>query len=175
MADPFERNIELVNNSIEGYRTEYLQLSDTWDKLDSKAQGNIGVCGLFLAGMLAFIRALNESSDGVEKLSLTLICSLLFGSTFFAAKVLRVQDVPSGPVGESLNKLVQDLLRVESPVPSERILNFGKDQTTIWNTVNVEFRNANSAKALNLTRAQWLLQGAVAVAAFIVIYKIWLA
>ena len=169
-ADPRER---LVRDALDAYKEEYTELSETWRNLDAKAQGTIAICGIFLAGMLAFVRTLSATATTCEQWLLTITAALLGLSIFFALLVLRVQTVQSPPIGESLDTIISELLAAEDGMTPERLLNYSHDQTRMWSTTNRDVGRVNDNKAGNLIKAQYILVGAIGCVVAFTLMKIW--
>lgn len=55
MATFEETRESLRKVTLDAYRDEYNQDTETWRSLETKAQGNIAVAGIFIAGSLAYL------------------------------------------------------------------------------------------------------------------------
>lgn len=173
MGDTDDLQERLVRDALGAYKEEHSELSEIWHNLDGKAQGTIAVSGIFLAGMLAFVRALSERVILIEKLLFTATVGLLSLSIIFALLVLLVRSVSSAPLGESLDELTDDLLRAEDGTSTERLLDFSRDYARMWKTTNREVEKVNEKKAGHLIKAQILLVVAIGCAVFVTLSEIW--
>lgn len=168
--DPNER---LLRDALDSYKDEYSELSETWRSLDGKAQGAIAASGIFLAGMLAFVRDLLRTASCAEKCLLTTSAIFLSFSIVFALLVLWVRTVPMAPLGESLESLINDLLGAEDGTTPERLSNFARDHAKMWKTTNVEVQRVIEKKARNLVWVQGLLVSAIGFAVIFTLIRIW--
>ena len=173
MSDAEDPREALVRDALDAYKEEYRELSDTWRNLDTKAQGTITVSGLFLAAMLAFVRALSSTTTPTEKWLLTITAALLTCGIIFALLVLRIRSVSGAPIGEHLAKLIDDLLAAEDGTSAERLLDYCRDQSQMWNSTNREIEEVNKLKAGYLIRAQLILVAAIGIAAIVTLIRVW--
>lgn len=164
---------KLLRDALDSYKEEYSELSETWRNLDGKAQGVIAVSGIFLAGMLAFVRALLQSASCTEKWLLTVSAVFLVLNIIFALLVLWVRTVPKAPLGESLETLINDLLNMEDGTEPERLHNFSRDHARMWKTTNLEVQKVNEKKARHLVCAQGMLILAIGCVVFFTLIKVW--
>lgn len=168
--DPKE---QLLRDALDSYKEEYSELSEIWRNLDGKAQGAIAVSGIFLAGMLAFVRALLQSASSAEKWLLTVSAIFLVLSIIFALIVLWVRTVPKAPLGESLEILINDLLSMEDGTEPERLHNFSRDHARMWKITNIEIQKVNEKKAFYLVWAQGMLIMAIGTVVLFTLIKVW--
>lgn len=164
---------QLLSDVLESYKEAYRELSEIWRNLDTKAQGVIAVDGIFLAALFAFIRVLVEEPTVDEKWMLTILAGLLFISIGFAIRGLWIESVPSAPLGESLDDLIADLIRLPEGTDIERMHNFSNDHASLWKETNSAIHAVNERKARAVMRAQGTLIMALLGTVFFTIYKIW--
>lgn len=164
---------QLLLEVLESYKDEYRELSEIWRNLDTKAQGIIGIDGLFLAALFAFIRVLTAEPTLSEKRMLTISAALLFISVGFAIRALWIQSVPKAPIGESLDSLVSDLLALPDGMEPERLNNLSNDHAGLWKETNKAVQGVNERKAKAIVLAQGAFLAALIESVFFTIYKIW--
>ena len=164
MTDSPHSAHQLASDALTSYREEYRELSETWRHLETKAQGTVAIAGIFLAGVFAFVRTLSDNASFCDKALLLIAVLLLVLSVLFAILVLRVREVTSPPIGDSLDTLVKDLLS-PGEATQEDLVAFVRDQTGMWADANKETHRHNQIKADHLFRAQILLLIAVVVVA----------
>lgn len=168
--DPRER---LVHDALDSYKNEHRELFETWRSLDSKAQGAITVSGIFLAGILGFIRTLTEATGPTEKWLLTATALLLTLSIIFSLWVLWVRTVERSPLGDALDTLVKDLLETDDDIRPEQLVNYCRDHAGMWSETNRDVDNKNSQKAGRLIMAQVMLALAIVCAATVTLMEVW--
>ena len=164
---------ELLQSTLSAYTEEYRELNDTWKYLDNKAQGNIAVSGIFLAGVFAFVRALSATSALYEKEFLTGAVITLLLSVACAILVLRIRKFRGAPLGDTLNRLIQDLLGSKETGSTERFDNFLQDQVKMWSRVNKQLHSVNQSKATYLFWSQVFLLVAIGIVAVLTIFSIY--
>ena len=173
MNDTVEQQERLIREGLNAYQEEYRELSETWRNLDAKAQGTIAISGIFLAGILAFVRALSTAATSIERLFLAAATALLTLCIVLSLLVLRIRTISGTPAGKSLEILINDLLQVEDGTTSERLLNYCRDQMQMWSTTNHDIEKANQEKADLLIKAQVILVIAIGCAAILTLIKVW--
>lgn len=173
MPEPDDPRELLIRDALDGYKEEYRELSETWRSHDAKAQGTIAISGIFLAGMLAFVRTLTQTAAHTEKCLLTATAVLLTLSIICCLLVLWIRNVTSAPLGESLAALVKDLLRGEDGIAPEGLLNYCHDQAEMWNRTNQDVEIVNKKKVRHLINAQVLLLLAIGCAGIVTLMEVW--
>jgi type II secretory pathway predicted ATPase ExeA len=173
MNDKFDPKAQLLKDVLDSYKEEHRELSEIWRNLDAKSQGVIAIDGIFIAAMFAFIRALSESQTCDERWMLMISASLLTISVVLAIRVLWIRSVPSAPVGESLESLVDDLLKLEDGTQTERLHNLFKDHAEMWKSINSKVQEVNESKARLLVIAQGVLLAAILAIVLLTFLKIW--
>jgi hypothetical protein len=163
----------LFESSLNAYRERYQELSESWGSLETKAQGNAAIAGIFIAGAFGYINGLKRGLHEYEQALLVVSIVFLLLSVAFSLLVLRIRKMPNAPAGENMDRLVGDLLLVNDPKElSERLPRFTNDQIQLWRTVNKGFAAANKSKARNLLIAQSCLAGAISVIATVLILAV---
>lgn len=164
---------ELLCDALDSYKKEYRELVETWQNLDGKAQGVISVSGIFVAGMLAFIRALLQSVAFLEQCLLTVSACLLVFSIILALSVQRLRAVSKSPQGELFESLVNDLVEFDDDQRSQLISGYLRDQIKLWREVNCDVHDVNENKAKKLLWAQVLLVLAILCVVLYTLVRIW--
>lgn len=180
----------LLNSVITAAKENYAEQSAIWRDLERKAQGNIAVCGVLLAGILAFIRMfLTENliqvpvlqsgvfwvfAPWVFKFVLTISIVYLFKSILLALQVLNVRECDSPPHAGAIQDMVTDLLDAGDVADPQRVCNLHYDQIASWSVANNSVADANAVKASDLWRAQRALCIAVFCVVTIPLISIWM-
>jgi hypothetical protein len=168
MPSPYE---QLLSATLDTFKSEYEELSEVWRNLDAKAQGNVAVCGIFVAGILAFISDAQGHSC-CQKILLSSTIACLSICVVIAVLVLRVREVVAAPMGERLAELVNDLAAA-GDFDDVRFLNFLADQARLWRDANDQVREVNHKKADCLFASQCLLVIAIGLAITTILFKLW--
>lgn len=163
---------KLFKFALESLKDEYSELCDNWRSIDTKAQGNIAVCGIFIAGSLAFVRTLPDTPDQNTLLLLTVAILCLLFSTVLSLLVLKVRTVPSAPSGTEISELVNDLTRPES-FEQDDYERFLGEQLRMWQKTNEKVFENNRDKVRCLFLAQLGLMAALFVSVATAIYETW--
>jgi hypothetical protein len=166
-ADPRE---SLLKTVLDAYRDEYEKMVGSWRGLEGKAQGNIAIAGIFIAGAFAFVRDIIRTSPNYQKHIFVVVLVLLVVSVINSLLALRIRSVPGPPGGEMLSKLVGDLLPLISEKDFEdRMQAFIGDQIKGWKQCVEKVREANGDKAVYLWVAQLALLAAILLVAALTI------
>jgi len=147
-----EKIADVVKTS---YVEEYKDLQDTWRDIERKAQNTVALAGIFLGGILAFVRNLAATPFNLERFLLIATIILLSVSLFHCILVLKARMIAWPLRGVYVEKLVTDLLKLTSEEFDEkRYTAFVGDQTKTWKQVNNDIYKANLDKARHLWIAQ---------------------
>src|SRR4026208_1759911 len=103
--NPHER---LAQAALESVRAEYVELSDQWKALDSKAQATGAVAGVLLAGLFAFVRE-NATQDGLATFLVALATILALAAAFLVVLALQIRTVEPPPLGEQVLRLIENV------------------------------------------------------------------
>jgi hypothetical protein len=157
---------------LDSYKDEYKELAEVWRGLETKAQGNIAIAGIFIAGVFVFLREINPHTLWVEKLILGIAVILFVISVFFSIFVLQVRQVPLPPMGSFADHMFVDLLRFNDDELRQRIGFFINDQAKAWKEVKQGILTTNETKAANLWLGQQFLLFAIAAIAVLIVFRI---
>jgi hypothetical protein len=173
MIEPLKLRESLPQAVLDSYREEYKELVDAWKTLEVKAQGAVAIAGIFIAGAFAYVRDVGQAHL-YERLSLSLSIFCLMISVVLSIFALKVRTVAATPLGEHIDKLVQDLLQINSDAELlERMPRFVSEQITSWRVARTEAHESNRSKAKYLWAAQVLLTIAILTVAQLSISKLW--
>ena len=161
----------LLRETLEAYRQEYDELSEDWRNVDTKAQGNITVCGIFLAAIVAFAKDLAAKGTVDERHLLIFTAVLLAVSVGMSLTTLIVRSVLGAPLGAAHDSLVADLLRTKA-ISDAQISNYIRDPISFWKETNRELQEANSKKAKLLLTGQILLVFAILAATILIVLTV---
>lgn len=174
MPDPQQTRNSLLAEALQSYRDEYKELSDTWRHIEGKAQGTVGIAGIFLAAVFAFARGL-AGADPPLLFRVTLIAALVLLATCIVLAVLTllVTEVPAPPLGETMDEMVGELSGVTDDAElAQRMPRFVSDQAELWQDTNESTDGENKKKAERLKWAQGLLVAAILLVAGLTIATI---
>lgn len=172
MATISETKETLRKAVLDSYRDEYKEYADNWRNLETKAQGNVAVAGIFIAGVFAFITKTDSALNEIEKFFFFLAIGFLVSSVIFSIFVLRTRSVPVPPLGSFMDYTVKRLLVVDNADFHERLQRFGSDHFNTWRKVMAETEKAIRLKADRLWIAQILLMGAILTVAILTFIKV---
>jgi hypothetical protein len=173
MVDSVNPRGDLFKSVLDAYRVEYGELYQTWRSIDTKAQGNVAIAGIFLAGLFVYVKDIDPAGLWWQKTVLVVSgCALVF-SVLIAVLVLQVRIRWSPQVGKNIEKLAHDLLDLsdESDM-GNRLPAFQSDQVEGWKNSVDKIREIVTGKANKLYCAQVLLAVGVVCIAIITILKI---
>jgi hypothetical protein len=134
--------------------SEYVELSDIWKQIDSKAQATATVAGIFIAASFAFVRNAAFQLNGVEKLFLAAVLVCLILSILLAVGAMVVRNVPMPPEPESVARMVEELLACPETEYEKRHAGILADTINAWLPVNRELRSSLGSKANKLAWGQ---------------------
>ena len=144
--------------TLDAYRDEYGEYSETWRTLETKAQGNIAVAGIFIAGSLAYLTKTDLNLAQHEQVFLLAAIICLIVSVVLSIIVLRSEEVTPPPLGSFVSHFSSVLLTKTNQTELETyVVTFFNDHAKQWEQVISEIRDGNDTKALFLWRAQLLL------------------
>jgi hypothetical protein len=164
----------LLKLVIESYRDGYKELADAWRNLETKAQGNIAISGIFIGGVFAYIQKVDPQLQQNEKVLLGLAAFFLVVSVIFSVISLKVRTVPAPPLGGFVDKLVTDLLECAEDDGDliTRIPALCYDQISGWRDVEINVIESIRLKARNLKGAQIFLTVAILTVGLLTLLKI---
>lgn len=159
--------------ALETFRAEYQEVHQTWRNLESKAQANITLAGIFLAAALAYIEKINPAPNPMEKFLLIAALVLLGASVTLSVFVLLVRDIIDPPMGKFVRKYLPPLLRRETEKDLRAAIDIAFNQANeAWRKATERARERNAEKAQHLTDAQGLLVAAIALFAVLTIARV---
>lgn len=164
--------VKILDDSLDAFKEEYRELSETWRHIETKAQGTVSIAGIFIAAAFAFVHYLSETAPSCERLLLGLALALLGLCVLLSIAALAVREVKAAPIGETLYGMVTELVDAGEARDAESIDNFVRDQIGLWNEVNEEVRAVNHSKARYLLCAQVALVAALVTVATLAMIRI---
>lgn len=173
MAETLDPRGTLFKAALDAYKDEYGELYQTWRNIEAKAQGNVAIAGIFLAGLFAFLRDIAPETFWWQKALLVTAGCALGISVLLAALVLKVRTRLSPQVGRNIEALVRDLTRLsdESDLIG-RLPAFASDQMEVWRSTVSQLEDIVQGKAKNLRCAQIFLALGVVAIVILVLAKI---
>lgn len=165
---------DLLWFALETYRDEYRDLSDTWARLDTKAQGLGAIAGIFLAAVFAWARETPAGFGTLERFLLVGGIALLVATVIAAVLALQVRTVDAPPLGDAVVDMVKEILeRQKVDDPAERIRRLYHDQNRLWSGVNAGMLGHCRRKGTALVIGQWtLLTAGILVAALAIVVSV---
>ena len=155
------------------YKDEHKLLVDTWNSIDGKAQGVIAISGIFLAGILAFIRTLTENTSCCELLFITIAIIFLTLSVISSLAALWGRKTLLPMQGEVVDEMVKDLFVAKVNESEEAIINFHNEILEMQKEANKSINNHIFNKSLCLFFAQILLTLAVLSSSVVALIRLW--
>lgn len=173
MAETLNARETLFKAVLDAYRGEYGELYQTWRNLETKAQGNAAIAGIFLAGLFAFVSDIAPQPPWWQKTLLVVSGCALGLSVLFAALVLAVRTRWSPQVGRNIEALATDLNRLDDDREvAERLPAFISDQVDVWKNGVTELQDLVHRKARNLRLAQLCLAFGVVAIVFVTLLNV---
>ena len=162
----------LIEQAVKSFADEGKDLADQWDAIDRKAQGMVTVAGVFVAGLLAFVKDLAEDASGGQRYALTVSLGLLVVAVAFSLFAMHMRSAKPAPVGDTLKTMVDELLGAGTP-DYDAFRKFANDHGSAWAAANEDVLKVNLKKAYWLEASQWLLVGGVFAAAAATLMRTW--
>jgi hypothetical protein len=150
---------------------EYKELSAAWRNLDTKAQGNITVAGIFIAGAFAYLTKFTQPGI-VEAGILSFAILFLVACVVLSVLVLQVREVPPHYLGGFMRDMVSDLEGKTDKEFREYLPAFYTLHARKWNESSEKLINANKGKGKRLWQSQVFLLAAIFTAALLVLFKL---
>lgn len=150
---------------------EYKELVAAWRNLDTKAQGNATVAGIFIAA--AFTYLTKFTLDGRVEAGILLLALLcLVGCVLLSLGVLRVRNVPPHYLGGFMRRTVANLKGKTDEDFRGYLPLFYEEHADLWHDSSQKFAAANRRKGKLLWAAQVSLIAAILSAALLVALRI---
>jgi len=157
---------------IDAYRDEHGERIANWRNVETKAQGNVAVAGIFIAGVFAFITKSGEALTHYENFILLIAVLFLISSVIFSILVLQIRTIPEAPLGSFLDYTVKRLLPLDPDEFFERVSTFNAEHSKEWRTVTNETIKILQLKADRLWIAQRLLVIAISSVALATVIRL---
>lgn len=166
--------IESVRDSVlASYQEEFKELTANWTALEGKAQSIITIAGLFVAGVLAYVRESKAENQNFEKLFLIFSIFCLIGSILWAMRALKIRDVVKSPFGKNTDELATGLSAISSQEDYLRFkLGFFGDLKDSWIETRESIAKENERKAGYIQTANYFLISAIIAVALISVFKL---
>jgi hypothetical protein len=177
MSDPIDDDIykSTFRLLLSHAKDEYDEHSSIWRDLDRKAQGNIAICGIFMAGVTVIFRVVFDP-DVFTKALLT--ASFIFPAVaaFLSIKVMQVVEVQAIEGASDIAKASKEIFDCdENNKAKEKLRLFVTTRIEAWVSVTEDVAKANKEKAHFLAMAQSLLRAGVFSSGFLLCYVLWLS
>ena len=166
MATSQETRETWRKTTLDAFRDEYREHSEIWRSLENKAQGNIAVAGIFVAGSLAYLTKSDVKLYPHEVIFLLAAVVCLIVSVVLSILTIKTQEITPPPLGSFVNHFTRVLLGMDPICFKGFLATFYADHANQWIKVIAELRESNETKAQLLWRAQeFLIAAILAVAA----------
>jgi hypothetical protein len=172
MNNIIEAKEKLRKILLDLYQEEYNEYAVNRRNLETKAQGNVAIAGIFIAGLFAFITKTDYHPNHIESFLLLLVLVFLVSSIIFSVLVLQTGRVPIPPLGSFAGYSVKRLLQIDETDFDERLRRFSGDRIYIWRTVIDKIDKGVKVKAKRLWIAQVLLMAAILSVALLAIIEV---
>lgn len=156
--------VDVMEGLLPHYEREYNELSQNWIAVERKAQGTCIVAGALLSGALAVIGNERFAIPQPLYLLFAAFAALIFVSTVFAFRALRISDQTLPPSGDCLRDLAWERMSLgasgwEDQFKQESL----HKQVVHWDQACKDLAAAIGQKgnAVALAHA-WLMAGALA-------------
>ena len=157
----------LLTDALGQYRAEYALLADRWKVLETKAQGTAAIAGIFVAGVFAITRDLDEATPFYELWLLAGVILLLTTAILFAVRALFIRNLVDPPAGSQLEQVAMDVVTLDDEQFADHLPAVYSEQFTVWREANEALRHAVVAKAVAVWRGQLVLAAAVLLMAMV--------
>jgi hypothetical protein len=163
----------LAEQLFEALRFGYKDNEEWWRVLDAKAQGSIAICGVFLAGALAFVNQLVPESPALERLFVGLGIVGLLGAVALSIVALRVREVHRPPDASKVHAQILAIFGAMSEKDAKvRSTNFLVDQAGPWLTAINDLEGIASRKAQLVRWSQTVMLCAVVALTLVVLSRV---
>lgn len=166
-----DKRDELREKALAASSDDYKELTGTWRYLDTKAQVNIAIAGVFIAAAFTYLTRLTPAGLA-EVLLLFLTVLSLVVCVFISVLALRVQDAPSPVLGDFLRRQVADLEGKSDEEFRASLPSFYKERADLWNRPTEQLSATLRRQGSLLWGAQVFLVVAILSAAILVIFKL---
>lgn len=156
---------------LAAYQVEHKEYADNWRNIETKAQGNAAVTGIFIAGVVAFLTKGITLSD-LDRVFIIFATLALALSIIFSILALRTRDVPVPPLGSFMDYTVKRLVLITDVVDfHERYQRFDEEHFNRWRIAMDKTAVGLRKKADQLWYAQVLLVSAILTFAITILVK----
>ncbi len=170
--DTEDRLAALREKALTASYDEYKELTAAWRSIDTKAQGNITVAGIFIAGAFAYLTKIDRPPAPEEKWIFVLAMIFLLMSVVLSVLVLRIREVPPHYLGGFMIEMVERVGYTKGREFQDYVLRFYNLHARRWGEANQRLNEANKEKGEFLWAAQVFLLVAIFTAAILVIIKL---
>ncbi len=141
--------------------------------LDTKAQGSVAICGVLLAGSLAFTHKLEPASPAIERLLIGLGIGGLLVAVALSVLALLVREVDRPPDAASIRDEIFAIFdNMTADDAKGRSINFLMDQANPWLAAIQSGTEVASRKAAFIRWSQVLLLGAVIAVTLVILSRV---
>jgi len=151
-----EKKAELRDKALQASYDEYKEQVAAWRNLDTKAQGNVTVAGIFIAGIFTYLSKFTLA--GLAEAGFLLLALLsLVGCVLLSLFVLRVRDVPPHYLGAFMRWMVKTLKGKTDEAFQRYLPLLYEDHAELWHESYEKFAKKNKHKGDLLWATQLLL------------------
>lgn len=154
-------------------KDEYDELSGIWRDLERKAQANIAIAGVFIAGTSVAFRVI-ETPDIMSKGLLIASIALLATAALISIFVLEVIEVQIIEEASNVSEASKVIFEKDcNHAAQEKLREFVTLRIEAWVSASKDVSLANAKKAHHLANAQAFLRAAVITTSLLLGYAAW--
>jgi hypothetical protein len=164
-----EPNTGLLEIALAAHQDAYKELSQGWRSVETKAQGTVGLAGIFMAAAFAFARDLPAEVNGLAVALFAVAVALLACSAAAAVWAQRVRTIPAAPT-LLVHQWVEDIRKLPADEQAGRLPGFYEEYNDAWFKTNQKLLDLIRSRARSVMVAQvaLLLAGTCVSAATII-------
>jgi hypothetical protein len=165
---------KLQAEALNARREEYKELNDIWRTLETKAQANVTISGLFIGSIFAMVKDNIAVDNCMQIFFLCITILALLSSVIFSILVLKIRTVNLPTFGNRTQEIVSTLVTNSKGLDniSKSWFSFLEQQATFWKEVNDDYKEKNEDKAAYVYWAQVSLGIAILAIAAVILIKI---
>jgi hypothetical protein len=167
-----EEKESLREQVLEACFDEYKELIAIWRNIDIKAQGNITVAGIFIAGAFTYLSKISQKPEDYEQVLFVLAIMFLVFSVILSILVLWIRNSPHPPLGDLLVPVAKRMLDLDDETFHEYWVEVFYTRVDAWTSARHLLRSSNETKGHLLWTAQMFLVIAILWAASLFVAKI---
>lgn len=166
-----EKQAALREKALTASYDEYKELIGAWRALDTKAQGNITIAGIFVAAAVAYLTKFEKPGLGARFFLFWVIVFLVM-CIILSLITLIIRETPPHYLGGFMREMVEDLEGMTEEERRGYMPALYAEHASLWASTSTKLADANKVKGEFLLVSQGSLLLAIVSAAALVILKI---